>query len=61
MFNLESHLIYWSIGIALGVPLIVVFLTEVLARMRRAGSPLTSAIVYLRALVPEVCRRVAKR
>ena len=51
MFDIEPTMLYWFIGFAIGLPLLIILLTEALVRMRRAQSPLTSALVYLRALV----------
>lgn len=49
--NFQSHLFYWALGFCIGLPVVVVILTEVLARLRRSNSPLVSATQNLRTLV----------
>ncbi|MFE1646302.1 mechanosensitive ion channel domain-containing protein [Microbacterium sp. P01] len=45
--------VWWAIGIAVGVPIIIVILTEVLGALTRAGSPVAKPIKLLRnAVIP---------
>ena len=50
MTGVEHSLFYWVLGIALGLPLLVVALTELLARLRRRNSSLARAVENLRLL-----------
>ena len=50
MATIESSLLYWVLGIVVGLPLVIVILTEVLARLRRLNSPLARAVENLRTL-----------
>ena len=50
MTSVEPSLLYWVLGIVIGLPLVIVVLTETLARLRRRHSPLARAVENLRTL-----------